>query len=186
MKAGAKVTYFPGTNIARMRNRAGVNARLGSLKDSVKDFKKDLTKAVGRAAHDTGQILGAIENDVLIGLLQGAVLIQDDMDKTPPLMPIDTGALHAGFKIRPKESGVGIGVEAGWYDTIVEKTDPKTGKTRTVDQYAAYVHEMTSPPYGPINWSKLGSGPKFLEASFKRNSSKIIKGVTANIKRSLI
>ena len=41
--------------------------------------------------------------------------------------------------------------------------------------YAAAVHEMMQSVTGkPINWSRPGSGPKFLEASLKRNSTRIL------------
>ena len=68
--------------------------------------------------------------------------------------------------------------------TQVQKPS-KSGKSLTVGQYAAFVHEMTSPPYGDVEWTRPGSGPKFLEASLKRNASKASKIMAAHIKGTI-
>lgn len=185
---GAKVTYFPGTAIARMNSRAGVNARLagtyaaaGGVGASIGKELERLFVAKGLAAKDTAKILASIEQSVTEGLIMTAVEIKNDMDKTPPLIPIDTGALRGSFKIQPKEYRGKTVIEAGWPDTSVTKK-MADGTERVVDQYAAFVHEMTIPPYENVKWSRPGSGAKFLEASLKRNAAKVGKIVANHVK----
>jgi hypothetical protein len=183
---GAKVTYFPGTAIARMNSRSGVNARLAGTYDAAKDVRGSIHKelarlfvAKGLAAKDTARVLAMIEQDVLDGLKMGAVEIKNDMSRTPPLLPVDTGTLKASFKIQLKEGSTDT-LEVGWPDTSVKKLGSK--KEEPVEQYAAFVHEMTTPPYGNVNWSLANSGPKFLEASLKRNAAKVGKIVANHVK----
>jgi len=95
------------------------------------------------------------------GLVEAATLILNDANKTSPTVPVGkTGVLRASTFVTPlftpknKDPYVVLG-----YGT----------------NYAAAVHEMMESPSGkPINWTRVGSGPKFLEASLKRNSAKVI------------
>ena len=180
--AKATVTYISGTRLARMNTKAGVRERTLGLQNARKSLSEAMPDAIVDAAMknkmisantptaDVQRAVSIIMQKTRGALLEVAAHIKSDMDKTPPLIPVDTGALRAAFKIIPKyKDPKNPKVELGWPDNKIEKTDPKTGKTKTVDQYAAYVHEMTSPPYGPINWSRAGSGAKFLEASVIRS-----------------
>jgi hypothetical protein len=153
----AKAAQFFNSGIARMNTRAGINIRILGTKQVMSALNKKIAQ-LGAASYG--------------GLIAVATHIKNDMDATPPLIPIDTGALRAAFKIVPKESTPRLmKVEIGWPDHQIERKNKKTGKMETVDQYAAYVHEMTSPPYGDVKWTKEGSGPKFFEASIKRNAN---------------
>lgn len=120
----------------------------------------------------------------LQGLLRAAAFLREDMDKTEPKIPVSgrsasdpsrrgTGALRTRYKtvIKPTKTIMSKGgtpehqvftVEAGWLSAP--------------DEYAAYVHEMTQPPYEhPIDWSRPGSGPKFFEAAIKRNTGELVR-----------
>lgn len=49
--------------------------------------------------------------------------------------------------------------------------------------YAAAVHEMTSSPSGePINWSRPGSGAKYLENPLKEHRAGMLERMAARIK----
>lgn len=74
------------------------------------------------------------------------------MAASKEVVPVDTGALmNTGQVTLPTEDGSGvIEVTVGYGD---ESTP-----------YALYVHEeLQAPSGGPINWTRPGSGPKYLE-----------------------
>lgn len=91
------------------------------------------------------------------GLLSAANYVLTDADiGQSPLVPARTGNLRSSRFAEPLPS---------------EQPTVVFGYTAN---YAAAVHEMLISPSGkPIDWSRSGSGPKFLEASLKRNSEKI-------------
>ena len=95
-----------------------------------------------------------------LGLHAAARYVLTDADiGTPPLVPQDTGNLRSSTFAEPFTSENGepfvlFGYKAG---------------------YAAAVHEMMYSISGrPINWQRPGSGPKFFEASIKRNTRQVL------------
>jgi hypothetical protein len=101
-----------------------------------------------------------IENRSMKGLIEGAIIIRRDMDKTSPRIPVDTGNLRSSWFTTP--------FYVGNYPALL------MGFTAN---YALYVHEMI----GPINWNRKGSGPKFLEASLKRNIKEVLEAIRTNV-----
>lgn len=97
-------------------------------------------KAVAKAVYEHGQ-------DVLSeadGLLQGP----------GPLVPVDTGALrNSGYVSPPRMEGAMVVSEVGYGGVAAP--------------YAVTVHEKVE---DGINWSRPGSGPKFLENAVKHMS----------------
>ena len=111
----------------------------------------------------------------MAALLKIGTYIEEDMHKTPPTIPIDTGAMAARYRTVPKPNADPSknAVLLGWANTAK-------------DEYAPYVHEMTQPPYEkPINWSTPGSGAKFFEMAIKRNQKVMVDIVKAEIRKSL-
>jgi len=108
----------------------------------------------------------AIEGRTMKGLLEAAAFVRADMDKTPPLIPVDTGDLRSSWFVVPSKmirfKAVMMGFSAN---------------------YAVFVHEMLDEIYEKkINWKRKGSGPKFFEASLKRNTLKILAIIRKNAK----
>lgn len=102
----------------------------------------------------------AIKERTMGGLLKAAAFVREDMDKTPPLIPIgETGDLRASWFVSPLINGKIWGILMGFSAN-----------------YAAAVHEMIGPTKTgkEIRWSRPDSGPKFFEASFKRNKNEIL------------
>jgi hypothetical protein len=91
------------------------------------------------------------------GLLSAANYVLTDADiGQSPLVPALTGNLRSSRFAEPLPS---------------EQPTVIFGYSAN---YAAAVHEMLISPSGkPIDWSRPGSGPKFLEASLTRNADKI-------------
>ena len=104
-----------------------------------------------------------IEGRTMKGLIQAAIMIRDDMKKTPPLIPLDTGNLRASWFTTPLRKEGMIGLIIGFSAN-----------------YAIFVHEMVDKDGKVINWSLPGSGPKFLEASLKRNKDNVLKEIRDN------
>jgi len=101
------------------------------------------------------------------GLILAAKLVLNDADSgTSPLVPEDLGFLRqSGFQTAHTKPNGDPYVVLGYNKN-----------------YAAAVHEMMQSPSGkPINWSRPGSGPKFLQASLRRNTQKILEIVRAYI-----
>lgn len=173
------VEYFP-SGMARMTTRAGVRERLSGLSSITASYHggnitiKNLQKK-----------LKVIESAALSGLRESGALIYTEMDSKQPVIPVDTGALRAAYKIvtNPDEfpSKNKMRVLLGWPDTQIVKRDPNTGMNVIYEQYAAFVHEMTSPPYGKVNWSRPNSGPKFFESALKRNRQNIVDTIKKHL-----
>jgi hypothetical protein len=140
-----------------MNTRRGISMRIIGTKNVQEALNKKLA-----------QIKGAS----ISGLLKAAAFLREDMDRTPPLIPVDTGNMRARYRTYPvpEINTNKVTVIAGW---------PAVSK----DEYAPYVHEMTQPPYeNEINWSRPGSGPKFFEAAVKRNTNNFVQIVANNVK----
>ena len=98
----------------------------------------------------------------LAGLIRAAALIRVDMDKTPPLIPIDTGNLRGSwFVTTGKVPGGGPFVTIGFQAL-----------------YASPVHEMV----GDINWNRSGSGAFFFTSALIRNKALILRTIANSIK----
>lgn len=104
------------------------------------------------------------------GFTLAAKLILNDADSgTSPLVPEETGDLRSSrFQNTLKKPVSG--------DPYV-----RFGYSKN---YAAAVHEMMESPSGlPINWTRPGSGPKFLESSLKRNTEKALMIIANSMKK---
>lgn len=93
------------------------------------------------------------------GLLSAANYVLTDADiGQSPLVPARTGYLRSSRFAEPLTTTSGDPLVILGYKA----------------NYAAAVHEMLTAPSGkPIDWSRPGSGPKFLQASLTRNAEKI-------------
>jgi hypothetical protein len=128
------------------------------------------------------------------GLIKSAIIIRRDMDRTPPLIPVDKGNLRASWFVvttkglesaKPAFKGVTNSVTQKLNDSydqaVAEAQGMAAGKTSFIvigfgANYASPVHEMI----GDINWNRPNSGPKFFEAAIKRNSAKIVETIKNN------
>lgn len=112
-----------------------------------------------RRVHGTERVIGnlnreisQIEGRTMKGLIRSAAFIREDMERKPPLIPVDEGNLRASWFTDPYYQGRNPVVQLGFSAN-----------------YAWYVHEMVG-----ANFQRPGSGAKFLEAALKRNKAKIL------------
>jgi len=105
--------------------------------------------------------IAKIKGVTMAGLIKSAIVIRRDMDITPPLIPVDVGNLRGSWTVVTMYDQHGPAVLIGF-----------------TANYAVFVHENMM----AVNWNRPGSGPKFFEASIKRNSKKVLKIIQENVK----
>jgi len=109
--------------------------------------------------------INAIKGRTMGGLLEGAVIIRYDMDKTEPKIPIDTGNLRAS-----------------WFTSPLKKLSTIALLIGFSANYAIFVHELVDKVGKLVKWNRPGSGPKFFEASIKRNTKQVLEAIQRNAK----
>jgi hypothetical protein len=92
----------------------------------------------------------AVENRSMRGLFAAGLLVKNRAVK---LTPWDTGNLAGSAYVQPASSSQGPAVEVGY-----------------TAAYAPFVHEMPS----SFNFTKAGTGPKFLEKAIRKSQKEII------------
>lgn len=144
------------------------------------------------------------------GMLDAAIMVRRDMEKRPPVTPVDLGNLKASFyivtfKSDRRAAGSGKFKEVNKEGKLVR---PKGFKSKMESQYASsisnaknraasaskltlimgyaanysiWVHEM--PP--TTNWSKPMSGPKWFESALKRNRKDMLTAIGISAKITL-
>lgn len=143
--------------------------------------KEYRVKGLDRVMKNLNREIKRIENRSMSGLIKSSVLIRKDMEDTSPKIPVDTGNLRASWFTSTFYDGNNPGLLIGF-----------------TAAYAVYVHEMLGRKIEisssgtehkfrrkTINWSRPGSGPKYLEAHVKSNTNNILKiiGEKAKIRR---
>lgn len=99
------------------------------------------------------RVMGKKRNAGMKGLIMAAAYIRQDMEMTPPLIPVDTGALRASWFVKPERIGGRAIVTMGF-------SAP----------HAIFAHEM--------DWKegkRPGSGPKFLQSALNRNRRRVTR-----------
>jgi len=153
---------------------------LRGVKNMMRNLNKEILKIKGRS---------------MKGLIEAAIVIRRDMDKTPPLIPVDTGNLRASSFITTHQGaiesaanfrGPNAGEMSGDHREAIAKVQssaraymkgPVVGMGFSAS-YAEPVHESKAGK----NWNRESSGPKFFEKALKRNEQVIVDIVRANAK----
>ncbi len=87
------------------------------------------------------------------GLLKVADFVRQDMDQTPPLIPVRSGALRDSWFVTERQSKRWFGITMGF-------SAP----------YAAFVHEMVG-----ATFTRQDSGAKFFQAALYHNMDRILE-----------
>lgn len=130
-----------------------------------------------------------IEGRSLKGLIRGGIIIRRDMETTPPKIPVDLGNLRASqFMVTSKGESPAIATEGNFKGKKISELTSQHAETKAeaagvskavgepniifgfTAPYAMPVHEMVG-----ATFKRPGSGAKFLEASLKRNTKKILQ-----------
>jgi hypothetical protein len=144
--------------------------------------------------------LDKVEGASMAGLIKAAAHVRQETEKPGNVLtPVDKGNLRASWFVVTKDK-VPVGYGSKQFDG--EKAaefllDHETnltqaqGEVRTMStndkeflmmgytmNYAGFVHEMVGVP--PENWSRLGSGDKWLERAIANSTGKIVEIVREN------
>jgi hypothetical protein len=121
--------------------------------------------------------IAEMKNNSMKGLIEAAIIIRRDMDKTEPLIPVDLGNMRAS-----------------WTTINVSVFNKKALLIGFSANYTFFVHEMLGMKpqpgwrYGPGKGKKRwytprpGAGPKFFEYALKRNTDVILETIRLNVK----
>lgn len=153
--------------------------------------------------------INSIPDRTLKGIIRGVAQIRRDMDKTAPLIPVDKGNLRASFFVVTSQGAVPQGAsprfkQTGKKTTLTasEMAKLQSVHANTISEmmsrakalsskgpfvvfgfgayYALYVHEMVG-----VNWTRPGSGPKFLENAVDRNTAYVLYTVAKEAQGAL-
>jgi hypothetical protein len=148
-------------------------------------------KGLDKVLSNLNKEIKNITNSTVRGLVLGAALIRRDTEQTEPLTPVDLGNLRASwFTVTAEGTKAGSnptfkGTDENKFGTqhaeavteaqSIVQAQEASGKQKFViagysANYAMYVHENLG-----ANFKRPGAGPKWLEASIKRNKAKIIE-----------
>jgi hypothetical protein len=102
------------------------------------------------------------KNDAKRGMIKAVAMVRRDMDKTPPLIPVDTGNLRAHWFTDMRDHWNGPELRFGFSAS-----------------YAFEVHEKVG-----ANFQRPGAGAKFLEAALNRNEHEILNIIRQEAKKA--
>ncbi len=132
-----------------------------------------------------------IEGGTTKGLVRAGIVIIRDVEKTPPIVPVDLGNLRASRYVVVAQGGVELGASPGFQGEDAAKLGSGHGEATTSAQmasnasgpmvtigfsafYAWFVHEKVG-----AKFKRPGAGPKFFESSFKNTMGKVL-GIIAS------
>lgn len=129
-----------------------------------------------------------IEGFTMKGLIRSVIIIRRDMDKTSPLIPVDTGNLRASFfsvagrtfyqEPLPETTKKFKGEDAEQlsfdHSAAIQAAKAEVGSKLMVmfgfsANYATWAHEAVD-----YKFARPGSGAKFMESSIIRNKDRIL------------
>jgi len=151
-----------GKPIPSMSNKFGINMRVIGLNNVIKGFNYRMGLLYGRTRE---------------GLNIAVDYLETNMNTKPPMTPEDTGNLRDAWYKRIIDAPDGPKVEFGY-----EMDEPEPNGA----PYAYYVHEMTSPPYGPINWTLPGSGPRWFQTHLKIDKEAMLYLIKIYAKQAVV
>lgn len=112
------------------------------------------TKQFENVISNLNKEIQKIGNRTIKGLIKAVALIRRDMDKTPPLIPVNTGNLRSS-----------------WFtSTLLNSKNKKVVIAGFSANYAISVHEAVG-----ASFKRPDSGAKFYEVSIKRNKKKVLE-----------
>lgn len=111
-------------------------------------------KGIENFQRSVNNIIKKVNDNTMKGLIGSAILIRRHMDKVEPTIPVDTNNLRGSWFATPDsfQRAVRIGFSAN---------------------YAIWVHENMENK----NFTRKGSGPKFLESALKANVKTILNTI---------
>jgi len=104
----------------------------------------------------------AVRGRTYKGMFAAMKFLEKEMDTTPPLVPIDTRKMRDSWFILGSPHPTNPIVFAGYTATAIRNGEEV--------KYPNIVHENV----GAINWTRPGSGPKWLQIHWDRNRNEML------------
>jgi hypothetical protein len=104
--------------------------------------------------------INAMRGRTLLGMTKALNHLHRETETSRPLVPRDTNKMAQSWYIFPARGGVNPIVTAGY-----------------TAYYAPYVHEKTD----ALNWTRPGSGAKWLQIHFERNREEMKLIIAQNV-----
>lgn len=157
-----------------------------------------MTKQVKRYVRYLNREVEKIENRTVEGMKEGAEIVMEDTEETPPLNPLDTGNLRRSRFIVSSDGEITMGKSPTFVDASGRDAQYMTShhnralmKYRMAAQsqnrhtvimgysahYAVVVHEDFD-----LDFQRPGAGNKFFGASLKRNRERVIEAIKRHAK----
>jgi len=154
-------------------------------------------KGLGNVLRNMNVLIDTMEERNIKGMVKATIIVRRSMDETAPVIPWDTGNLHASWFVVTSSGGVASGKSPKFKgknagQAATDHNESK-GKNKFIAEasgmpgvimgfsanYALFVHENVganfSQPTKGLRGRSGGAGAKFFEAAIKRNAGKILK-----------
>lgn len=135
-----------------------------------KEYLKGLDQVLSNLQKEMDKIPGKTLN----GLIRAGIIVRRDMDKTPPLIPVDKGNLRSSFFLITHEGKVMEGENVPL--PVMDVKGPYIYLGFSAN-YAVYVHENIT-----ANFQRPNAGAKFLESAIDRNHQVILYTIAKEAK----
>jgi len=119
---------------------------------------------MARYVHGLENVLARIHREMMAvrgrtykGMFTAMKFLENEMDTVSPTVPEDTKEMRNSWFITGNPDPINPSVWGGY-------TDPK----------APIVHELENINQGPVNWTKPGSGQKWLQIHYDRNRNEML------------
>lgn len=145
-------------------------------------------KGLDKVMRNLNKEIMKIKGATLKGMLRGAAIIRKSMDNTPPLIPVDTGAMRSSWFIVTSNAAQVAGKQTKFHNrpsleermandhssAISSAMEMIRGKEPAIAFgfsafYTDYVHENMG-----ATFKRSGAGPKFFEAAIKGTQKQVI------------
>lgn len=127
-----------------------------------------------------------------VGLIEASIIIRRDMDKRPPLIPVDLGNLRASWfttigTASPEKGGTFKGKDSGKMSGDHGKALGGAKSKAASYPYPVLIMGFSASYSIPIHemdftkGNRPGSGPKFFESAIKRNHKAVLAAIKKNV-----
>jgi len=134
-----------------------------------------------------------IKGRTTAGLIEASIVIRRDMDKRPPLIPVDLGNLRASWfttigRANPEAGGNFKGEDSGKMTSDHSRVLTSAAGKAKANPHPILIMGFSagySVPVHEVDWKegkRPGSGPKFFESAIKRNHNTVLKIIANNVK----
>jgi carbon starvation protein CstA len=161
-------------------------------------MKKGKVTGLEQISENLNQKVKDIQKANIRGFIKSIIVIQNALDKTTPVVPVDLGNLRASF-FSVTAAGVGTrlskftGEDAGEMEAEHSEKVAEAAADVIANKgmiaiigfsanYSWWVHENVG---SNVNWNRPGSGPKFFSSALENNKDKVLQIIKEEVEEAL-